>query len=294
MTDASTTSHWVHHLSPVALHLGPLSIHWYGLMYMIGFLLFYFLGVKRIQHIDYSQRGWNTGWIEEFLNYGILGVILGGRLGYVLFYKPAHFLAHPREIIEVWNGGMSFHGGLIGVMLALLFFTRKTKRSFLEVADFVTPLVPTGLAAGRLGNFINGELWGEPSQVPWAVIFPLADALPRHPSQLYEFLGEGVILFILLWWAGQQNWARYRQGRIAALFLIGYGFARIVVECFREPDRFLSTLPGGLSMGQWLSVPMILIGLLIWYFAPRVKNTSEQSNGSPSPRSGICPAQEKA
>jgi len=212
---ALSSSYWVHNLSPVALNMGPVSIHWYGLMYMVGFFLFYWLGYRRLQHARFQQRGWSTEWVEEFLNYGILGVILGGRLGYVLFYKPAHFWAHPQEIIQVWHGGMSFHGGLIGVILAFIFFARKTHRPFLEIADFVAPLVPTGLGAGRLGNFINGELWGEPTQVPWAVIFPAADRLPRHPSQLYEFVGEGLLLFALLWWAGQQKWAQERRGRVS-------------------------------------------------------------------------------
>jgi phosphatidylglycerol---prolipoprotein diacylglyceryl transferase len=163
---------------------------------------------------------------------------------------------------------MSFHGGLIGVLIAGFLFSRKTKRSFLEIMDFVAPLVPTGLAAGRLGNFINGELWGHPTQVAWAVIFPAIDSLPRHPSQIYEFLGEGLLLFGLLWWAGQKSAVTQRTGRISALFLIGYAIARMAVECFREPDRFLSPLAAGLTMGQWLCVPMILLGLFLWYKAP--------------------------
>ncbi|MES2205246.1 MAG: prolipoprotein diacylglyceryl transferase [Pseudomonadota bacterium] len=272
---ALSKTYWVHDLSPVALKLGPIAVHWYGLMYMAGFLLFYFLGCRRLQHGNFAAKGWSSVWVEDFLTYGILGVILGGRLGYVLFYKPAHFFEHPQEILQIWHGGMSFHGGLIGVLVAFLVFSHRTKRSFLEIADFVAPLVPTGLGAGRIGNFINGELWGHPTQVPWAVIFPDADLLPRHPSQLYEFLGEGIILFALLWWAGQQKWAQERRGRVSALFLIGYAVARMVVECFREPDRFLSTLPGNLTMGQWLSVPMLLAGIILWCKAPKTAMVDE-------------------
>lgn len=295
---ALSSSYWIHHIDPVVFKMGPLSVHWYGLMYMVGFLCFYFLGCRRLRHDHFQQKGWSADWVEDFLSYGIMGVILGGRLGYVLFYKPAHFWNYPQEIVQVWHGGMSFHGGLIGVIIAFIIFARKTGRPFLEIADFVAPLVPTGLGAGRLGNFINGELWGHPTQAPWAVIFPQVDRLPRHPSQLYEFVGEGLVLFALLWWAGQQKWAQERRGRIAALFLIGYGLirmaierfresdlsecpswlpgfiAKITTECFREPAHFLA---GGLTMGQWLCVPMVLAGIVLWWYAPR----ADQANSLP-------------
>lgn len=259
-----TPSYWVHQLSPVALDLKFISIHWYGLMYMIGFMCFYFLGCQRAKQPYFSTQGWTPTWVEDFLSYGILGVILGGRLGYVLFYKPAHFLAHPQEILQIWHGGMSFHGGLIGVLIAGFIFSKKTKRTFLEIMDFVAPLIPTGLGAGRIGNFINGELWGRPTDVAWAVIFPQVDKLPRHPSQLYEFIGEGLLLFGMLWLASKSPIVYRKKGRISALFLIGYAIARMTVECFREPDRFLSPLAAGLTMGQWLCIPMILLGIALW------------------------------
>ncbi len=190
----------------------------------------------------------------------MLGVIVGGRLGEVIFYQPGYFAAHPLEVFAVWQGGMSFHGGFIGVMLALAWFAQKTGRSFLQVGDFVAPLVPLGLAFGRLGNFINGELWGReaPADLPWAMIYPHVDNLPRHPSQLYQMAGEGLLLFVLLWLYARKPRA---SGAVSALFLIGYGSLRFVAEFFRNPDTgFLGYLPLGLSTAQWLCVPMIIAG----------------------------------
>ncbi|MHB9102102.1 MAG: prolipoprotein diacylglyceryl transferase, partial [Sulfuricella sp.] len=182
---------------PVALQLGPLAIRWYGLMYLLAFGLFLLLGRQRIK--AGPQPGWTVKELDDLLFYGVLGVVLGGRLGYVLFYQPAHFLAHPLEIFSVWQGGMAFHGGFLGVLVAMGLFAHKTRKSWLAVTDFIAPLVPLGLAAGRIGNFINGELWGRPSDVPWAVIFPQVDGVARHPSQLYQFALEGLALFALLW-----------------------------------------------------------------------------------------------
>ena len=204
--------------------------------------------------------------VEDLLFYGVLGVILGGRLGYCLFYQPDFYLAHPSHIIRIWDGGMSAHGGIIGVILAMFYFAKTRKMSFLSVADFVVPLVPLGLFFGRIGNFINGELWGRvcSSDFVFAMIFPqAADGLPRHPSQLYEAGLEGLCLFILLWLYS----AKPRPvGKTAALFCLGYGCARFAVEYFREPDSFLGLLALGLSQGQWLSLPMIVIGLAVWFW----------------------------
>ncbi len=249
---------------PVALQLGPLAIRWYGLMYLLAFALFLLLGRWRIKHGP--QPDWTVRELDDLLFYGVLGVVLGGRLGYVLFYQPAHFLAHPLEIFSVWQGGMAFHGGFLGVLVAMALFSRKTGKSWLAVTDFIAPLVPLGLAAGRIGNFINGELWGRPSDVPWAVIFPQVDGVARHPSQLYQFALEGLALFALLWLFSRKP---RPSGAVSGLFLIGYGFFRFVVEFTREPDSFLGLLALGLSMGQWLSLPMIAAGVAMIAWAYR-------------------------
>ena len=259
-------------IDPVALQLGPLSIHWYGLTYLVGFGLFMWLGALRLKQPPYASlsdaRSWSRRDVDDILFLGVLGVVLGGRLGYCLFYKPGFYLAHPFEILSVWQGGMSFHGGLIGVIVAMLWFARSRQRPWLEVADFVAPCVPTGLAAGRIGNFINGELWGRVADpaLPWAMVFPGAGDVPRHPSQIYQFLLEGLLLFVLLWWFARRPSAR---GQVSALFLMGYGVLRFVAEYFREPDQFLGLLALNLSMGQWLCVPMVLLGVWLWLWAAR-------------------------
>lgn len=249
---------------PIALQLGPLAIHWYGLMYLAGFLTFLWLGRKRIAILNNPQI--NTKLLDDLLFYGVLGVILGGRLGYVLFYKAGYYSAHPLQIFAVWQGGMSFHGGFLGVLVAMAFLAHKQRLRWLQLTDFIAPLVPPGLAFGRLGNFINGELWGRPTDVPWAMIFPKVDNLPRHPSQLYEFALEGVLLFTLLW-----LYARKPRpvGAVSGLFLIGYGSFRFLVEFTREPDDFLGLLSLGMSMGQWLSLPMVLAGMLLMFLSTR-------------------------
>lgn len=249
---------------PIAIQLGPLAVRWYGLMYVVAFALFLVLGRVR------ANRNLLTGWrpedVDDMLFYGVFGVILGGRLGYVLFYKPLYYLEHPLEIVAVWQGGMSFHGGLIGVLLALWLYARRRGKRWLDVTDFVAPLVPLGLAAGRMGNFINGELWGRPTGADWGMVFPQVDRLARHPSQLYEFGLEGLLLFAILW--AYANRPR-PMGAVSGLFLLGYGVARFVVEYAREPDAFLGTLALGLSMGQWLCVPMIAAGvvMMLWAYA---------------------------
>lgn len=255
-------------IDPVALQLGPLSVHWYGLTYLAAFGLFWWLGLRRLRHPTFDGTAWQPRDVEDVLFLGVLGVVLGGRLGYVLFYKPLEYLAHPLKAFAVWEGGMSFHGGLLGVLLAMVWFARSRQRPWLQVMDFVAPCVPTGLAAGRIGNFINGELWGrvaDPS-LPWGMVFRGAGELPRHPSQLYQFALEGLVLFVLLWWYAQRP---RRLGEVSALFSIGYGMARFSMEFFREPDAHLGLLGLGLSMGQWLSLPMVLVGVLLWWWAQR-------------------------
>ncbi len=258
------------HIDPVALQVGPLAIHWYGLMYLLAFGLFLLLARWRLRHEPYASLqgpgGWQPRDIEDLLFYGVLGVILGGRLGYVLFYQPLHFLSHPLEIFAVWQGGMSFHGGLLGVLVAMAWFAHTRQRPWLQVMDFIAPCVPAGLAAGRLGNFINGELWGraaDPS-LPWGMVFRGAGDLPRHPSQLYQFLLEGLLLLVLLWLYARRP---RRLGEVSGAFLAGYGSLRFIAEYFREPDAHLGLLGFGLSMGQWLSLPMVLAGVGLWWWA---------------------------
>ncbi len=246
---------------PVALHLGPLSVHWYGLMYLIGFMLFIALGRVRAQR--FPQLGFTAQTLDDLLFYGVLGVILGGRLGQVLFYEPGYYFSHPLEILAIWKGGMSFHGGFLGVLIAMALYARKIGKSLLDITDFGVPLVPLGLAAGRIGNFINGELWGraaDPS-LPWAMVFPQIDHLPRHPSQLYQAGLEGLCLFALLWWFSSQPRPR---GQVTGFFFAGYGIFRFLAEYFREPDHGIFGLSYTVSMGQWLSLPMIAIGIFLF------------------------------
>ena len=251
---------------PIAIAIGPIAIRWYGLMYLVAFMLFMWLGRIRARRMVLS--GWIPRDIDDLLFFGVLGVILGGRLGYVLFYKPAYYLANPVEILAVWQGGMSFHGGFLGVLIAVWFYARRSERRWLDVTDFIAPLVPLGLAAGRMGNFINAELVGRVTTGPWAMIFPNVDNLPRHPSQLYQFALEGVALFALLWWFAASPRPR---GAVSGAFLLGYGVFRFIAEFGREPDDFLGLLALNLSMGQWLSLPMIAggIGLLAWAYRKR-------------------------
>ncbi len=276
---------------PVAIQLGPLAVHWYGLMYLLGFALFWWLGKMRMRTLngrnkarsplsisppegerdkgslresDVSSPNWDNKMLDDLLFYGVLGVVLGGRLGQVLFYHPGYYFAHPLEILAVWQGGMSFHGGLLGVLVAMWLYARKRKIQWLSLLDFGAPLVPLGLAAGRIGNFINGELWGRPTDVAWGMVFPHVDGLPRHPSQLYQFALEGLALFVLLWLYSRKP---RPVGAVFGLFLVGYGSFRFLVEYTRNPDDgIFGLMTFGISMGQWLSLPMVLagVGLMIW------------------------------
>jgi len=241
---------------PVAIQIGAFGIHWYGLMYLTGFLGFLLLGRYQIKHKPWFN--WSNTMLDDALFYGAIGVILGGRLGYVVFYQSTYYLEHPLEILAVWQGGMSFHGGFLGVLVAMAVFNKKHPQHWLQTMDFIAPLVPLGLGAGRMGNFINGELWGRVTDSSFGIVFPQVDGLARHPSQLYEFAFEGVILFIILWWFSNK---KRPIGAISALFLIGYGSFRFLIEFTRQPDDFLGLLQFGLSMGQWLSIPMVFIGI---------------------------------
>ncbi|OIR11764.1 prolipoprotein diacylglyceryl transferase [mine drainage metagenome] len=252
---------------PVAIHLGPFGIHWYGLMYLLGFVCFIWLGRKRLRTLD--RPGWDEKFLDDMLFYGVLGVVLGGRLGEVLFYNPGYYFSHPLKIFAVWEGGMSFHGGFLGVLAAMVLFARNRNIRWLALMDFIAPLVPPGLAFGRLGNFINGELWGRPTDVPWGMWFPNADKEPlsRHPSQLYEFALEGVALFALLWWFSRKP---RPTGAVSGLFLIGYGGFRSICEFTRNPDDgIFGLMTFGISMGQWLSLPMVIAGIAMMVWAHR-------------------------
>jgi phosphatidylglycerol---prolipoprotein diacylglyceryl transferase len=257
-------------IDPVALEIGPLSIRWYALAYVAGLLL----GWLYLRHLARRLGGLlSPRQADDLLVWVTLGVILGGRIGHVLFYKPGYYIDHPVEIFYVWQGGMSFHGGLLGVGLALILFARRHKVSGFAAADLVTCAVPLGLMFGRLANFINGELFGRASNVSWAMVFPRGGDVARHPSQLYEAALEGLFLFLLLFTLSHASRLGEQPGRLAGVFGIGYGIARIVAELFREPDAHLGFIVGGITMGQILSLPMILIG--VWL----ILRTGERPRG---------------
>lgn len=262
---------------PVAISLGPVKVHWYGLMYVLAFLTAYALATYRAK----TRDGWTADMVSDLVFYGAIGVILGGRIGYVLFYEFGKFLENPLWLFQVWTGGMSFHGGFLGVMLAMVLFARKYQKTPFQTLDFIAPCVPTGLFFGRIGNFIGGELVGRPVDnlnYPLAMIFPHVDNLPRHPSQLYQALGEGILLFILLWWFSAKPRPRMA---VSAIFLMGYGLARFFVEFFREPDADQGfILLGWVTKGQLLSFPMIIIGLwMLWYaYQRRIYDWGPQKN----------------
>jgi len=254
------------HIDPIALHIGPLAVHWYGLMYAIGFLGGWGLALLRARK---PGSGWTSDQVSDLIFYVALGVIIGGRTGYMLFYDLPNFLAHPWIIFQTWKGGMSFHGGLLGVLIAVWLYSRKTQKPYMSIVDFIAPIVPIGLGAGRIGNFINGELWGRVTTAPWGMIYPSAGPLPRHPSEIYEFLLEGVVLFTILWLYSAKPRPRMA---VSGLFALCYGLFRIIGECFREPDPQLGFIAfGWLTMGQLLSIPLVIVGITLLVLAYRKK-----------------------
>ena len=251
-------------IDPVAIALGPVEVHWYGLMYLVAFAAGWWLGIVRTRR---PGTEWRAAEISDLVFYFALGAVLGGRIGYTLMYNFSGFLAEPLVIFRIWQGGMSYHGGMVGVFVALWLYARHTGRTFFVVSDFIAPLVPVGLAAGRLGNFINGELWGRPTDLPWGMVFPFVDSQPRHPSMLYEFFLEGVVLFIILWLYSSRPRPTMA---VSGLYLLCYGVFRFGVEFVRVPDKQIGFLAfDWLTMGQLLSLPMIIIGLIFFVYANR-------------------------
>jgi phosphatidylglycerol:prolipoprotein diacylglycerol transferase len=261
-------------INPVAFHLGALKIHWYGLMYLLSFILGWLLLCYRARKF---QLGWNNDQIVDLVFYIAIGVLVGGRIGYMLFYNLPGFIHAPWIIFKIWDGGMSFHGGLLGVILMIWLWSYKRKCSFIMVTDFITPIAPIGLAAGRIGNFLQAELWGKVTNVPWAMIYPQAGSSPRHPSEIYEFLLEGVLLFIIMWFYSAKPKPRMA---VSALFLLGYGVLRFFCEFFRMPDPQYGYLVfGWLTMGQILSLPMIVIGAILLVVAYKDSGSRIQDSG---------------
>jgi phosphatidylglycerol:prolipoprotein diacylglycerol transferase len=281
-------------IDPIAFRLGPLAVHWYGIMYLLGFAVAWFLGQRRVR--DGRLPGVDANGFGDLMFYGMLGVVLGGRIGYILFYDLPTYLAHPLQVFKIWEGGMSFHGGLLGVMVAAWLWSRKQKLHFFDVADFVAPLVPAGLGLGRLGNYINGELWGKPTDGSWGVVFPQApeiarlgldpaalraqfesgalDMFARHPSQLYQAGLEGVAMLCILWWYSRKPRPRYA---VAGMFALLYGVFRFAVEFVRLPDPQIGYLAfGWLTMGQVLSLPLVLVGLAWLWMSRRAPTLQPQ------------------
>lgn len=251
-------------IDPVALHVGPIRIFWYGIMYLLSFFLGWVLVLYRVKK---TKMGWSMEQVSDLIFYLAIGVVVGGRLGYMLFYDLSNFIYHPWILVKTWEGGMSFHGGLIGVFLMAWAFTKKYHCTFLTVADLIAPATPLGLGAGRIGNFLNTELMGRVTNWPWGMVYPNGGALPRHPSPLYEFFFEGVVLFLILWFFSSKP---RPKGAVAGLFLIGYGVFRCFCECFRQPDDQLGFLAfNWVTMGQVLSLPMIVIGIILLVSAYR-------------------------
>ena len=253
-------------IDPVAISLGPLKIRWYGISYVAGILLAWWLLVRRARR---SRPDWTPDQVADLIFYGAVGLVIGGRLGSVLFYNLPYYLDHPLDVFKIWQGGMSFHGGLIGGLIAMWIFARHYKKAFFDAIDYLAPVVPVGLGFGRIGNFINGELWGKVTDVPWAMVFPGAGDLPRHPSQLYEACLEGLVLFVVMWWFSSRPRPLMS---VSGLFLMLYGIFRFTVEFVRQPDANLGYLASGwLTMGQVLSAPMVLAGAILLVLAYKRK-----------------------
>ena len=251
-------------IDPVAIAIGPLAVHWYGLMYLLSFLVGWGLGIVRTKQ---AHIHWQREEVGDFLFYVVLGVVIGGRVGYMLFYQPGMLIDNPLQLFYIWQGGMSFHGGMLGVFAAAGWFAHSTQRAFFDITDFVAPIVPVGLFFGRIANFINGELIGRVTDVPWAMVYPRIDMAPRHPSELYEAALEGLVLFALLWWFAAKPRPRMA---VSGLFLLGYGCLRFFAEFFRQPDAFLGFVAfDWMTMGQVLCTPMILGGILLLVLAYR-------------------------
>lgn len=258
---------------PIAFEVGPLAIRWYALSYITGILLAW-VYCRRLTRLP--PQAMNPAAFDDFMAWAVLGIVLGGRLGYILFYRPHFYLAEPLEILKIWQGGMSFHGGFIGVLLAMLLFARKRGLPYLALTDIVGAAAPIGLFLGRIANFVNGELYGrvtDAEAVPWAMAFPGGGPQPRHPSQLYEAGLEGLVLFVILLWMVRLGALKYR-GLISGAFMLGYGMARFIVEYFREPDQGIALAPTLFSMGQLLSTPMILLGAALLFWAARSRAQS--------------------
>ena len=276
-------------IDPVAISIGPLKVHWYGIMYLVAFTAGWYLGRVRAKR---PQSGWHPDEVGDILFYIALGVILGGRIGYVIFYNFSKFLENPVMLIEIWKGGMSFHGGLIGVIIAMWLFGRKTNRSFFTVSDFIAPLIPLGYGAGRIGNFIGGELWGKVTDVPWGMVFPRAGIEPRHPSQLYQAFLGGLVIFTILWLYSKKPKPTMA---VSGMFLLCFGIYRFIIEFFRQPDAHLGYLAfGWLTMGQVLSAPMVVLGLFLIWFAYKHQNNKPAPDKTPGKKANKTLKENKA
>ena len=276
-------------IDPVAISIGPLKVHWYGIMYLVAFTGGWYLGRVRARK---PQSGWHPDEVGDILFYIALGVILGGRIGYVIFYNFSSFLENPVMLLEIWKGGMSFHGGLIGVIIAMWLFGRKTNRNFFTVSDFIAPLIPLGYGAGRIGNFIGGELWGKVTDVPWGMVFPRAGMEPRHPSQLYQAFLGGLVIFTILWLYSKKPKPTMA---VSGMFLLCFGIYRFTIEFFRQPDAHLGYLAfGWLTMGQVLSAPMVALGLFLIWFAYKHQNNKSAADKTPGKKANKTPKENKA
>lgn len=275
---------FIHNINSVAFSIGPFPVRWYGIAYIVGILGGWWLGRMRARRsaMNNHPNPWKPDEVDSLIICAAVGMVFGARLGYILFYDFAYYIKEPFSIFRLWEGGMSFHGGLIGIVLGVLWFARKTRRTFFQVGDFIAPLVPLGLLAGRLANFINGELWGSVTSMPWGVVFKGAGGLPRHPSQLYEAALEGLVLGIILWVYSTKPRA---AGKVSGLFLMGYGCFRFIIEFVRLPDSQLGYLAfGWLTMGQLLCLPMIALGA--WWLFGKRKNSITPVAGKPSAAKG--------